>query len=80
MRSLSLRQGLIAAVRIDTLSLAAYEVGMSAWMAWRVHVYPELKPTDWSYWLMTQIAMIIGFMTTHPINWWLIRRGIKEKM
>ena len=53
---------------------------MSAWMAWRVHVYPELKPTDWSYWLMTQIAMIIGFMTTHPINWWLIRRGIKEKM
>ncbi len=48
MRGLSLEQGLIAAVRIDTLSLAAYEVGMSAWMAWCVHVYPELKPTDWS--------------------------------
>jgi ABC-type multidrug transport system permease subunit len=42
--------------------------------------YPDPKPTDWTYWLMMQIAMVVGFLTTYPANWWLIRRGIKEKM
>lgn len=26
------------------------------------------------------IAMWFGFFTSYPINWWLIRKGIKEKM
>ncbi|HWG05484.1 MAG TPA: DUF4396 domain-containing protein, partial [Beijerinckiaceae bacterium] len=30
--------------------------------------------------LMMQIAMVLGFATTYPVNWWLISRGIKEKM
>jgi hypothetical protein len=25
-----------------------------------------------------QAGMLIGFVTTYPMNWWLIRRGIKE--
>jgi hypothetical protein len=29
---------------------------------------------------MMQIAMVVGFLTTYPVNWWLIRKGIKEKM
>jgi hypothetical protein len=29
---------------------------------------------------MMQIAMVLGFATTYPVNWWLISRGIKEKM
>jgi hypothetical protein len=28
----------------------------------------------------TQIAMLFGFVTSYPVNWWLIERGIKEKM
>jgi hypothetical protein len=27
-----------------------------------------------------QIGMLIGFATTYPVNWWLIRRGIKGIM
>lgn len=80
MRGLCLRHGLLTAVKVDTLSLVAYEIGMFAWMALRASIYPELKPTDWSYWLMMQVAMVIGFFTTYPVNWWLIRKGIKEKM
>jgi hypothetical protein len=80
MRGLGLRDGLIAAVKIDTLSLLAYEIGMFAWMAVRSWLYPALQPTSWSYWLMMQVAMVLGFATTYPVNWWLIRRGIKEKM
>jgi hypothetical protein len=80
MRGLGPREGLTAAVKADTLSLVAYEIGMFAWMAFRTWLYPELEPTSLSYWLMMQIAMVLGFATTYPVNWWLIRRGIKEKM
>jgi hypothetical protein len=29
---------------------------------------------------MMQIAMIFGFITSYPVNWWLIKSGIKERM
>ena len=80
MRGLSLRAGILAAVKADTLSLIAYEIGMFAWMIYRVHAWPTLEPTDWSYWLMMQIAMVCGFATTYPVNWLLIRFGVKERM
>jgi ABC-type Mn2+/Zn2+ transport system permease subunit len=32
------------------------------------------------FWLMMQIAMLCGFLTAYPVNWWLVRRGIKEAM
>jgi hypothetical protein len=56
MRGLSLRAGLLAAVKADTFSLIAYEIGMFAWMIYRAHMWPAMQPTDWSYWLMMQIA------------------------
>lgn len=80
MKGLGLREGLVAAVRIDTISLLAYEVGMFAWMGVRAWLYPHLMPTAWAYWFLMQIAMVVGFATTYPVNWWLIARGIKEKM
>jgi hypothetical protein len=80
MRGLGLREGLVAAVTVDTLSLVAYEVGMFAFMVFRAWLYPGLEPTSWSYWLMMQAAMVLGFATTYPVNWWLIRRGTKEAM
>jgi nitrogen regulatory protein PII len=29
---------------------------------------------------MMQIAMIFGFLTSYPVNWWLLRKGWKETM
>jgi hypothetical protein len=29
---------------------------------------------------MMQLAMGVGFATSYPMNWWLIRNGIKEEM
>jgi hypothetical protein len=26
------------------------------------------------------MAMIAGFVTAYPVNWWLIKTGIKEEM
>ena len=56
MRGLGLRDGVVAAVKVDTLSLLAYEIGMFAWMGFRSWAYPDLQPTDLSYWPMTQIG------------------------
>jgi hypothetical protein len=80
MRGLGIGEGVVEAIKVDTLSLLAYEIGMFAWMGFRTWLYPELDPVQWSYWLMMQVAMVLGFATTYPVNWWLISRGSKEKM
>ena len=82
MRHLGLREGLKAAVKADTISILAFEIGMFAWMAVtsRFLFHPRLEPTDPTYWFMMQIAMMIGFATSYPANRLLIRHGWKEAM
>lgn len=80
MKDLGIRDGLVAAVKIDTVSLLAYQLGMFAWMAFRAWRFPGLQPTNPTYWFMMQLAMLAGFATTCPVNWWLIRAGVKEAM
>ncbi len=82
MRGLAPGPGIVAAVRADTLSLIAFEVGLFGWMALMNFVLftPPLRADDPVYWFMMQIGMLIGFATSYPMNWWLIRAGIKEEM
>ncbi len=83
MKHLTPKQGLIAAVKADTLSILAFEIGMFTWMALVFFVlfpHPHLMPTEAVYWLMMQIAMIIGFITSLPVNRWLLKAGLKEVM
>jgi Domain of unknown function (DUF4396) len=82
MKGLSGWAGIKAALKADTISLVAFEIGMFAWMALssRVLFHPKLEPTEPAYWLMMQVAMLVGFLTAYPANWWLIRKGIKEAM
>jgi len=82
MKKLTPAQGLIAALKADSLSLTAWQVGMYGWMALVTFVLfgHELDSTSPVFWFMMQIAMLCGFATSYPVNWWLVRRGIKEKM
>jgi len=83
MRGLSFGQGVIAAVRADTISITLFEVGMFSWMAIVYYVLfpsPHLDPGLAVFWFMMQIAMIVGTATAIPANAWLIRKGWKEKM
>ncbi len=81
MRGLGLREGLVEAVKVDALSITAYQVGMFGVMAVvSLALFPDLHTTDPAYWFLMQIAMVVGFATTFPVNWWLIRRRTKEKM
>lgn len=82
MRDVSPGQGLWQALKADTLSLTGWQVGMYGWMAVATFAIfgHELEKTDPLFWFMMQVAMVCGFLTSYPINWWLLRRGIKEKM
>jgi len=82
MRNLSPKDGLVAALKADSLSLTAWQVGMYGWMAIAVFLVfgHPLEKTDPVFWLMMQVAMLAGFLTSYPVNRWLIRGGIKEAM
>ncbi len=82
MRDVGKVRGIWAAIKADTLSIVAFQAGLFGGMA----IYQELifapglaKDTA-SYWMMMQLAMILGFFTAMPVNAWLIRKGMKEKM
>ncbi len=83
MRNLSPGEGILAAVKADALSLTAFEVGMFGWMALARFVLFAPRPPEPNtavYWFSMQIAMFVGFLTSYPANWFLIRKGIKEAM
>jgi uncharacterized protein DUF4396 len=86
MRDLSIGQGIVAAVKADTLSLTAWQVGMYGFMAFahffvfQTVIGTKLETDTVEFWFMMQIAMLCGFLTAYPVNWWLIRTSVKEKM
>jgi hypothetical protein len=82
MRGHGLRDGLIAALKADTVSLVAFEIGMFGFMALNRLVLFDTppEPDTATYWFLIQIAMIVGFATSYPANWWLVRSGLKEAM
>ncbi len=86
MRDIGPMQGLIQAVKADTLSLTAWQFGMYGFMAvahfWIFEhlLQHKLETNTFEFWFMMQIAMLFGFASSYPVNWWLIRIGVKEKM
>lgn len=81
-KNLSPKAGLVAALKADALSLTAWQVGMYGWMAVATFLIfgRELEKSGPVFWFMMQIAMTAGFLTAYPVNWWLVRSGIKERM
>ena len=79
-------QGLLQAVKADAASLTAWQVGMYGFMAlaqfliFRQWLGTKLEVATPEFWFMMQIAMLAGFATAYPVNWWLLSRGIKERM
>ncbi len=86
MRGLSIGPGIWAAIKANTLSLTAWQVGMYGFMAFAYfYLFGDLlgvrlEANRVEFWFMMQIAMLCGFITSYPVNWWLISFGIKEKM
>ena len=86
MRDLTPGAAIWAAIKADTLSLTSWQIGMYGFMAFAnfylfEHILGVAMRTDTpEFWFMMQIAMLCGFVTAYPMNWVLIRTGVKEKM
>nr|WP_236260200.1 MULTISPECIES: DUF4396 domain-containing protein [Streptomyces] len=75
-------KGVRAAVKADTLSIIAFQVGLflGLWLYQEVVFSPGLPKTSAAYWMKMQLSMVLGFFTAWPVNAWLVRIGWKEKM
>jgi len=81
MRGLGIKEGLVAAVKADTISILAFEIGLFGWMALTAFVlFPGESIASWNHWFQMQVGMIVGFLTSYPANWLLLRKGLKEPM
>jgi hypothetical protein len=85
-RGLGFRDGIIAALKSDALTVTFWQTGMYGFVALAQFAYFRpllgrlLEVNTPEFWFMMQIAMIAGFVTAYPVTWWLIKVGIKEKM
>jgi putative flippase GtrA len=76
----SLREMPIKAAR---LSILAFQVGTYLWMALVYFFFfpaAHLHPNKPAYWLTMQVGMVLGFLTSYPMNRLLIRMRWKEGM
>jgi len=65
------------------LALTAFETGLFGSMALMPLVLfpsPHLPADSAAFWFLMQVGMLVGYIITYPMNWWLIRHGIKEVM
>jgi hypothetical protein len=86
MRNLPLGKGILAAVKADAASITAWQIGMYGGVAlgqflWFTPAYGGQAAADTpEFWFLMQLAMLCGFATSFPVNWLLVRSGIKERM
>lgn len=69
------------ALKVDFFSLTAWQIGMYGWMALVIFVwFGRIEPSRIEFWFLMQLAMACGFCTSYPMNWLLIKLGIKTEM
>ncbi len=71
------------ALKADFLSLTAWQVGMYGWMYILMFHFKCIAPHEiltWNFWFAMQQAMLAGFILALPMNYFLIRAGIKSGM
>ena len=65
----------------ETLSMNAIMAGMIPVMIILMSLdMSAMKPTSVRFWGITSLAFIVSTVTTFPVNWWLVKRGLKHGM
>ncbi len=71
------------AVKAEILSLTAWQVGMYGWfylLIYPLHAIAPHSALNADFWFAMQQAMLAGFVLSLPMNYLLIRLGIKQAM
>lgn len=75
---------MITAPKADTASLISWQVGMYGFMAFarfcpfRHLLGHQAEVNAPEFWFAVQLAMVAGFLTAYPVNWWLVSSGVKK--
>jgi len=86
MRRQSRLRSLLDALKADSASILAWQAGMYGAMALIQFVVLQpwlggtVSPAAPVFWFSMQLAMLVGFASSYPVNALLIRRGVKEAM
>jgi len=56
------------------------DLGLPVFVVFRSGFGVTLEVNSFEFWFMMQIAMLAGFPTAYPVNWWSIKVGFKERM
>ena len=75
------KDAITKAIKVDFLSLSAWQVGMYGFMGLYLAVLAGgASRLSFEFWFAMQIAMLAGFVVGYPMNKWLIHKGIKHAM
>lgn len=50
-----------------------------AWLLWTA-IGGERSPLTAAFWFVMSMALLAGFVTAYPINWWLVSKNLKHGM
>jgi len=65
----------------ETLSMNAVMAGMIPVMVILMsRDMSAMEPSSIRFWGTMSLAFVVGTVTTYPVNWWLVKRGIKHGM
>ncbi len=46
----------------------------------RMNIPAAEDPTTWSFWFVTSMGLLVGFIIAYPMNWWLVANHLKHGM
>ena len=65
----------------ETLSMNAVMAGMIPVMVILMsRDMSAMEPSSVRFWGTMSLAFVVGTVTTYPVNWWLVKRGLKHGM
>ena len=83
MENLPIATILKRAIKADFLSLTSWQVGMYCWMYYLMFHLHYITPNEtwtWQFWFAMQQAMLAGLVLALPMNYILIKAGVKSGM
>jgi len=65
----------------ELLSMNCLMAGMVPAMTWAMKSAPASHhPSGPAFWFVMSMALLVGFITAYPMNWWLVSRHMKHGM
>ena len=75
----SYRRALASAFFPELLSMNCLMAGMVP-VAWAMKAPASRDPSGPTFWFIMSMALLFGFITAYPMNWWLVSRHMKHGM